>query len=219
LEAKREKRRAQRAVDRYLTSLLRERVTDVDERQRLRDARGLCNAHAWQLQSGGGALGISLIYRDILNTLTLALEPGVDVQGSLRARLLPGEGSPQRAAAALARRLAPTAPCPACGEYQVNERLAVGALLDYLRREEFVACYRQGDGLCLQHLLATLERAREAEPLREIVAVQLRVDAGLRAELDEFIRKNDYRFRDERMGAEGDAWVRAIGLAAGERKP
>ena len=33
---------------------------------------------------------------------------------------------------------------------------------------------------------------------------------GLREELTEFIRKNDYRFKDEVMGAEGDSWRRAI---------
>ncbi len=41
--------------------------------------------------------------------------------------------------------------------------------------------------------------------------------AGLRrlAELDEFIRKNDYRFRDEPWGQERDAWLRALNALAG----
>ena len=32
----------------------------------------------------------------------------------------------------------------------------------------------------------------------------------LRTELNEIIRKNDYRFRNEEWGAERDAWLRAL---------
>jgi hypothetical protein len=211
-------RLAERAVRRYLISLLRERVTDVEERRRLRDARGLCNQHAWQLQEGGGALGISIIYRDVVNTMMRALEQGLDVQDGLLARLLGGERSPQRAAARLRGRLQARGACPACGEWAEVERLAIGALLDYLRGEAFAAHFRRSDGLCLAHFLSSLDRAREAGPLRELVGLQLRVDAGLRAELDEFIRKHDYRFKEETMGAEGDAWIRAIAHVAGEKR-
>lgn len=211
-------RLAERAVVRYLTSLLRERVLDVDERQRLRDARGLCNLHAWQLQEGGGALGTALIYRDVLNNLAQALEEGLDVREGLLPRLLAAEGSPQRAAATLKGRMEASQVCPACAERAEIERLAVGAVLDYLHDEGFAAHYRASDGLCLGHFLATLARAREAGPLRELVAVQLRVDTGLRTELDEFTRKYDYRFTDERIGAEGDAWIRAIAHVAGGKR-
>lgn len=211
-------RLAERAVRRYLTSLLRERVLDIDERQRLRDARGLCNPHAWQLQEGGGALGTAIIYRDVLNNLARALEEGLDVREGLLPRVFRAEGSPQRAAANLRERLAPSRACPACAERAEIERLAVGAVLDYLRDEGFAARYRCSDGLCLAHFLTTLERAREAGPLRDLVAVQLRVDTGLRAELDEFTRKYDYRFAAEQIGTEGDAWIRAIAHVAGEKR-
>ncbi len=40
---------------------------------------------------------------------------------------------------------------------------------------------------------------------------------ALRDELAEFIRKQDYRFRDEGLGAEGDAWIRAIAQVSGAR--
>ncbi len=211
-------RLSEREVTRYLISLLRERVTDVDERQRIRDARGLCNPHAWQLQEGGGALGMSLIYRDLVSTLAKALEPGLDVREGLLPRLLGGEGSPQRAALALRSRLQATRPCPACAEHDEIVHLAIGGLLDYLHDEAFASCYRRGDGLCLEHFLLILDRAREAGPLRELVTVQLRVSVGLRAELDEFIRKHDYRHSSEQVGAEGDAYVRAIRLLAGEKR-
>jgi hypothetical protein len=34
--------------------------------------------------------------------------------------------------------------------------------------------------------------------------------AALQAELDEIVRKNDYRFRGEAWGPERDAWLRAL---------
>ena len=40
----------------------------------------------------------------------------------------------------------------------------------------------------------------------------------LRDELAEFIRKNDYQIIREGFGAEGDAWLRAIGTIVGSRK-
>jgi len=41
---------------------------------------------------------------------------------------------------------------------------------------------------------------------------------SLKAELTEFIRKNDYQFIAEGFGKEGDAWLRAVGLMVGSRK-
>ena len=56
-------------------------------------------------------------------------------------------------------------------------------------------------------------RSRAAfDTLRDIARERYAV---LRAELDEFIRKNDYRFQSEGMGAEGDSWKRAVGLMTG----
>jgi hypothetical protein len=40
----------------------------------------------------------------------------------------------------------------------------------------------------------------------------------LRAELGEFIRKNDYRFINEGFGAERDAWRRAVATGAGKKR-
>jgi hypothetical protein len=39
----------------------------------------------------------------------------------------------------------------------------------------------------------------------------------LRAELGEFIRKNDYRFIHEGFGTERDSWRRAVAMGAGRK--
>jgi hypothetical protein len=48
-------------------------------------------------------------------------------------------------------------------------------------------------------IVAARLRRREAQRL-----------AALQAELEEIVRKNDYRFRGEPWGPERDAWLRAL---------
>jgi hypothetical protein len=64
-------------------------------------------------------------------------------------------------------------------------------------------------------LLPKLERAG-----RDLV-VELRIAQleALGAELAEFIRKNDYRFKDESMGIEGDSYLRTAAMLVGRHAP
>ncbi len=45
--------------------------------------------------------------------------------------------------------------------------------------------------------------------------IQTTINRRLVTELDESIRKNDYRFVSEGFGAEGDAWIRALERLSG----
>ena len=58
----------------------------------------------------------------------------------------------------------------------------------------------------------SVERSRRA---RVFIESERRSLDNLLDELDEFIRKQDYRFADEKIGAEGDSWMRAIRMIAG----
>jgi hypothetical protein len=58
---------------------------------------------------------------------------------------------------------------------------------------------------------------RNDRTLAQLVDLQRRTMGELRDELAEFIRKNDYRFRHEGFGKEGDSWLRAIGIICGEQ--
>ena len=66
-----------------------------------------------------------------------------------------------------------------------------------------------GNGFCVGHaedVLAALKPA-DALRLRELEGRRLSL---LQAELEEAIRKNDYRFRGETWGEERSAWQRAL---------
>ena len=90
------------------------------------------------------------------------------------------------------------------------------ALVRHVADGTIVAALRESAGLCVPHLKRALGRASESHTFERLRDAQLAVWQRLADELDEFIRKQDYRFQSERSGAEGDSWSRAIGLVAGE---
>jgi hypothetical protein len=72
-------------------------------------------------------------------------------------------------------------------------------------------------GLCLPHLRRALDQIKNASEVAALLTVHREKLEGLRAELAEFIRKNDYQVIKEGFGKEGDAWLRAIGTVVGQR--
>ncbi len=180
-----------RSVGRYLRSLSYEQVNDIAIRDALRASRGFCQVHAHRwLTMTGNVLGTAVIYRDVINAAARALDapgPGKGLFGS----------RPRQA------------DCVAC----TFEADAEGRYLDGLL-ENLSAFDASSEGLCLPHTRQAVERAgRRAEPL---VALAREHAARLVAELDEVIRKEDYRFKDEpRSETDRTAPRRAVTWAAG----
>jgi len=73
-----------------------------------------------------------------------------------------------------------------------------------------------GQSACLPHLRLVLCGVPVSESLAWLEQLQLRLKQ-LGQELDELIRKHDYRFSSEPLGAEQDSWLRAIAFFAGAR--
>jgi hypothetical protein len=197
-----------RATDRYLDSLLYEAVLDPDVRAKLKTSQGFCRAHVAMLRrKPGRALGVALIYRDIIRELTdgLKVEPPRSLLGRVRNLLPRRRPSP----------LLATGRCPACLIAQRHEDSYLELLLAHLNDPQLYEAYAQGDGLCLAHLLSAQERATHPETLTRLQQPQIERYTIMLHELDEFIRKRDHRFRHEPMGPEGDVWLRAMNAIAG----
>jgi hypothetical protein len=71
-------------------------------------------------------------------------------------------------------------------------------------------------GLCIPHFLHALALTRENGARRWLVSTQREKYASLQRELDEFVGRCDYRRSGEGFGAEGDSWIRAMKMFAGE---
>jgi hypothetical protein len=205
-----------RVVKRYLDSLSYEYVNDPGERAQLRAARGFCNRHAWQWwDEQYDRMGAAIIYLDVLTTVGRLLEkaqpaeagrPRGPVAGALR---LGGNGE-----AGAAGGLLPEGLCPACREQAASESRLLDTLLGHLSEPDFRAAYVASSGLCLPHLVGALGRGRGATAADLLVIERERL-AGLRAELEEYLRKKRHENRHEPRGAEQTAPRRAVLATAG----
>ncbi|MCC7354522.1 MAG: hypothetical protein IT330_12300 [Anaerolineae bacterium] len=196
-------RLANKAVESYIGNLLYESTNDIVIRARLRKARGFCRTHAGRLNRPGASLSIAIIQHDVLGALLATLEDNAQTH------------EPRRAAS-LARDLGPQETCPACWQQGEMEHLYLEALFKGIADADIWQAYTASAGLCLPHFRQALRQARNAEALAQLIRAQRCIWERLRAELAEFIRKNDYRFRDEGFGAEGDSWLRATEAVVGQ---
>jgi hypothetical protein len=201
-----------REVAQYLDSLLYEYVTEGDIQQALRDSRGLCNAHGWQLtEYTGNALGITILYRAALDEVVklLAQLPEKPSASRLK-RLLNGQASD---AAALAARLMPARPCLACERQTEAATRYITMLVDYMGDARFRQAYEASSGLCLAHLRDVLHHTPD-QYTDIFITTQQRLWTALRHELQTFIDR-DSALSDEVIGTEGTSRLRAIAALSG----
>jgi hypothetical protein len=186
--------------------VLYSKTTAVEMRAHLREARGFCMAHALQLGEIGHALDLSIIYQDVLMTLQEALE-----------RPSPRQATSRRGRTGLSKGLGPQGSCPACAHRAALTDVYVETFLDHLIDPEFVARVRAAAPLCLPHYRQTIEQSAPPEVFQTLREIQVAHWARLVAELGEFVRKHDHRFRHETVEKEGTAWIRAIDAIVGTR--
>lgn len=205
-------RLAYRTTDRYLDMLLYEAVLDPDVREKLKSSYGFCREHVAMLHGRPGrSLGIALIYESVLRRLTGILAEGSLERGSFADRLRgrAATGVP------LANRLKPEEPCPACTVQKKAERDYAALLVASIDDERLASAYASSDGLCLPHLAMALEHVTDEVTLKRILEPQVERYRTMLADLSEYIRKCDHRFRGEPFGPEGDVWLRVMNTMAG----
>jgi hypothetical protein len=187
---------AEQSAARSLRALFAEFVNDPKTRLRFRAARGFCREHTPILLECGDALGVSMLYADLAD--------------AARERWRAGLPSPKRGLIPSRSAARESAPCPACETEAEAETRYCAALAAGLQTD--AALWQTLDasrGLCARHIERTAAAARPADAAR-LLEMEARGMDVLYAELEEFIRKNDYRFRGEPWGAERDAWRRAL---------
>jgi len=213
-----------KSADRNLDAVLWEMVNDGEIRAELNRARGYCQQHGWMLVRAGAGLGVAILMRDVVKTLLAEMDAhpletgsGSGLRGLMR-NLDPNHVP--ESAAKLIDALAPQSPCPVCARLESLARDYADTLLAHLDASgELAEAYRASDGLCQTHFRHTLARARSVQKVEILVTLQREVWQRLHAELGEFIRKKDYRFKDEPFGPERDSWRRALAAISGSPPP
>ncbi len=202
-----------RDVTNMLDATLYEFVTDPSIQSKFRASRGLCNEHGWQLVKLGNALGIAVLYEQVIDELLKVVEQAAPNSASPRgfARLFQ-----QNPNAALAAALEPEQPCMACKLQTESETQYISILSQHLADERMQAAYRVSEGLCLEHFRQVLRETNVAEHAKLLINMQSDIWRRLQSELLEFMRKSDFQYVDEAMGAEGNSWQRAVARMGGE---
>lgn len=202
-----------RDVTNMLDATLYEFVTDPTIQRKFRASRGLCNEHGTQLLKLGSALGIAVLYEQVIDELlTISGQAAPTTQRGLTRRLFS-----QNSQSALAAALEPTQPCMACMHQNESEVQFIGILSEHIADKRMQAAYRASEGLCLEHFRQTLNKTTQPEHSKLLTDMQRDIWKRLQDELNEFMRKQDFKNADEAMGAEGTSWQRAVARAGGEQ--
>ena len=213
----------QKSVQRYLDHQFYENVNAPAWRDRLRASHGFCHEHAWLgvNQRLGDALGYSIIYRDIVNSVLTQLNDHNSPAPSVGPRTSWLQQIPEAVRKMIEKvlpALTPRKRCPVCEHRDETTRTTLAVLLEELETPEMDNALQGSEGLCLPHLRLALERVKNLSAFERLLTIHREKLESLRSELEEFIRKNDYRVIKEGFGREGDAWLRAIGMITGSRK-
>ena len=190
---------------RYIDSLLHERVNDPGVRGDLRRSIGYCPRHAHQLVSKGDGLGTAILYRDQVELFLGFLQA---LQSASHKALLRSDVSWWRG-----RDL-----CPACREQMRDRQRYTALLVEWLPEGEMRSAFDASPGLCVPHFFAALEAAKDTHVRSCLIESQRAKFGDLLHDLDEFCRKQDYRFRHEGLGKEADSWLRAVRMMGGDEE-
>jgi hypothetical protein len=187
----------------YIDHALYALVVDPPTQNRFADSGGYCRRHAEMLFRipWGSALGVAILYRRLTEDSAAELTKAD--------RRSAGGKSPAL------RHLQPA--CPACTVEQEAELGVLEAILSMLKAKDprMMEAVTGGRGLCLRHTDAALASAPNAETAALVREHGLRTAKLLLDELNEFIRKSDYRNSEEQKGPEGDSWMRAVSWVTG----
>lgn len=202
----------QRAVERYLDNKFYESVNSPAWRDELRQSLGFCHEHTWLAVNGrlGDALGFSIISRDLVNSILKQLK---EEKGSL-----PASGRRTSVLKQILSALTPRKRCPVCEHRDETTRRIMSVFAEELDQPNMNDALESSDGLCLPHLRLALEQVKDVSDSETLLGIHRDKLESLRDELDEFIRKSEYKEVKESFGSEGNAWLRAIGMIAGSRK-
>lgn len=181
-------------LNKYFDDFLYESVNDPERRKEIRNSLGFCKRHAQIMYSLGDALGHSIIYSDLISNL-IENTYSDTTHGKNNSRF-------QK--------------CPACVFEEEQESYLISVFLRAVENHDFFFKYRNSFGLCYPHYIKVVDSCENNKVLEKIKNAERDIMSELKNELDEFIRKCDYRFSNEGFNSEKNSWIRAIKKIVGD---
>jgi len=182
----------------------------------------LCQAHAWRILEVASPAVVSEFWHPIVRAAESTLLQGIGRNERLASSwrgLFSGLGDLnwRKGRRPLRQKLERQPCCPACETKTAIEEETVQTLLNRPGRAGPSRQSEHLSALCLPHLVLPVRLVSNGSQKEALLSLQAEAWRSLRAELDEYVRKQDYRFRHEPRGPEMDAPWRAIAAVAGER--
>jgi Family of unknown function (DUF6062) len=179
----------------YLDHLLYESVLDVPTRMTLIESFGFCSWHTGQMSSlppiCAPSEGFAIFASDLLRKLDYVGRDIIQRRPTWKWKFW-FKKNHGRLLALIKQR-----PCPACDHVKQFETYHLNDLLDAIGDKEFFDAYEIARGICLPHLLISEELYSSHPNFSLLFEAQLTKIRALRGSLKEYIRKQDFRFRDQ----------------------
>jgi Family of unknown function (DUF6062) len=198
----------------YLDALFYESVLDVPTRMNLMESFGFCNWHARQIPSLPSIcapnVGFAIFASDLLRKLDYVGRAITEERArSWKWKSWFGRNR-RRLIAFLKERQ-----CLACDHVKQFESYHLNDLMQSLGDKEFFDAYQASRGICLPHFLILEEMFSSHSNFSLLFEAQLAKGKALRNTLEEFIRKQDFRFSDQITSEESTAWQAALEMLTG----
>jgi uncharacterized protein DUF6062 len=198
----------------YLDALFYESVLDVPTRMNLMESFGFCSWHGRQIpylpSICAPNVGFAIFASDLLRKLDYVGGGMIEQQarrGKWQSWFKRKSG---RLIALLKER-----PCPACDHLKQFESYHLSDFMEAIGDHEFLIAYQASRGVCLPHFLILEEKQSTHANFPILFETQLAKAKALRTTLEEFIRKQDFRFSDQVTAEESKAWRAALETLTG----
>jgi len=203
-----------------ITAFLWEHANDSTAREPVNRSYGLCPPHtrllvASELSSSGNLPGVHMIYEVLARNASQELAAAAKAarKPSLLSRLLP---SANRFSHNL---LAPSGICPICDIAHKSSINNLSVLYEEIvTNEELHSLYTQSTGICMRHIrqgdaLYGFKHPQAAAFINQHAAETLQ---KYRADMQEYLRKQNWEYRDEGLTAEEKtAWLKVLTFFTG----
>jgi len=181
-----------------MDSFLYESVNDAGLRDQIRNDRGFCHRHSWQLAQFGDALGSAILFRDVLGTLLSALG---DTRGASFFRKPPARLGDQV--------------CLFCRQEEQSHEGVLWHLVAHVDDLELKAAWEGPAVLCIGHLGDLCGLLREDAARRRMIDMHRGKYKALCDEMGLLIQGQSHDHRLEEIGPEKNSWIRAIEVLVG----
>jgi len=182
-------------IHEHLKSLLDECVTDPSTREKLFQSKGFCRRHAWQGVHQRQSLGMGVIYGSLLEKGLKELSQKSGFWNFKKAKA-----------------------CLLCESEAARDHSAVREFTHcWVESESLRKAFEEKGILCLPHLEKALEQKMAPSHRQKLHELGEKALKGLNKDLNEFLEKQDYHRSHESVGAEWDAWIRAVRMISGEK--